>query len=74
VKEGTSQFQNFRADFHKFMHGSLQNHSYAMLPQVLCKMGSENAHGCAQNAEHSFSFDFFDQYHKNGDKFLIHII
>jgi hypothetical protein len=33
-------------------------------------MGSETAHGCAQNAENGFGFDFFEQYHKDGDEFL----
>jgi hypothetical protein len=35
-----------------------------LLSQVLCKMGSENAYGCAQNVENGFL----------GDKFFIHII
>jgi transposase len=34
-------------------------HSYARLSQVLRKMGSENAHGCAQNAKNGFGFDIF---------------
>jgi hypothetical protein len=38
-------------------------------------MGSENAHGCAQNAENGFGFDFFlERYHKDGDEFLNHIV
>jgi hypothetical protein len=38
-------------------------------------MGSENAHGCAQNAENGFGFDFsFERYHKHGDEFLNHIV
>jgi hypothetical protein len=39
-------------------------------------MGSENAHGCSQNAENGFSFDFFwgGGYHKYGDEFLNHIV
>jgi hypothetical protein len=36
----------------------------------LRKTGSENSHGCAQNAENSFGFDFLEPYHKDGDKFL----
>jgi hypothetical protein len=35
-------------------------------------MGSENAHGCTQNAENGFAFDFLEQYHKDGDEFLNH--
>jgi hypothetical protein len=43
-----------------FKHCPLQAyHSQASLSQVLCKMGSENAHRCAQNAENRFGFDFF---------------
>jgi histone-lysine N-methyltransferase SETMAR len=37
-------------------------------------MGSENAHGCAQNAENVFGFDFLERYHKDGDEFLNHIV
>jgi hypothetical protein len=38
-------------------------------------MGSENAHGCAQNAENGFNFDFFlERCHKDGDEFLNHIV
>jgi hypothetical protein len=38
-------------------------------------MGSENTHGCAQNADNGFGFDFFlERYHKDGDEFLIRII
>jgi hypothetical protein len=37
-------------------------------------MGSENAHGCAQNAENGLGFDFLEQYHKYGDEFLNHIV
>jgi hypothetical protein len=37
-------------------------------------MGSENVHGCAQNAENSFGFDFFKPYYKDGDEFLNHIV
>jgi hypothetical protein len=33
-------------------------------------MESENAHGCAQNAEDGFSLE---RYHKDGDGFLSHI-
>jgi hypothetical protein len=37
-------------------------------------MGSENDHGCAQNAESGFGFDFFlERYLKYGDAFLSHI-
>jgi hypothetical protein len=34
-------------------------------------MVSENAHGCAQNAENGFSFDFLEQHHKDGNEFAI---
>jgi hypothetical protein len=37
-------------------------------------MGSENAHGCVQNAENGFSLDFLEQYYKDGDEFLSHIV
>jgi hypothetical protein len=43
-----------------FTHCSLWDyHSLARLSQVLPKMGFENAHWCAQNAENGFSFGFF---------------
>jgi hypothetical protein len=38
-------------------------------------MGSENAHGYAQNAENGFGFDtFLEKYHTGGDEFLSHIV
>jgi hypothetical protein len=37
-------------------------------------MGSENSHGCAQNAENGFGFDFLERYHKDGDEFHSHIV
>jgi hypothetical protein len=37
-------------------------------------MGSENAHGCTQNAKNGFGFDFLERYHKDGHKFLSHIL
>jgi hypothetical protein len=40
----------------------------------LYKNGSENAHGCAQNAENGFRFDFLKRYDKDGDEFLNHIV
>jgi hypothetical protein len=40
---------------------------WAGVSQVLCKLGSENAHRCAQNAENGFGFDFFKRYHKDAD-------
>jgi hypothetical protein len=52
VKCGTSQFPNFHVNFHKF-------HALSRLSQVLCKTGFENVHGCAQNTEYGFGFDFF---------------
>jgi hypothetical protein len=40
----------------------------------LRKIGSENAHGCAENAENGFGFDFLELYHKDGDECFNHII
>jgi hypothetical protein len=40
----------------------------------LGKIGSENAHGCTQNAGNDFSSDFLERYHKDGDEFLSHIV
>jgi hypothetical protein len=37
-------------------------------------MDSENVHGCAQNVQNGFGFDFLEQYHKDGDGFLNHIV
>jgi hypothetical protein len=33
-------------------------------------MGSENAHGCAHNADIDFGFDFLERYHKDGNGLL----
>jgi hypothetical protein len=60
VKEGTSQFLNFHVNFHIFHALFSTRLSQTMLSsQVLHKMGSENAHGWAQNAENDFDFKFF---------------
>jgi hypothetical protein len=45
-----------------------------MLPQVLRKVGSENAHGCAQNAENDFGFDLHRAIPQDGGEFLDHIV
>jgi hypothetical protein len=41
-------------------------------------MGSENAYGSTQNAEHvfvfGFGFDFLERYHKYGHEFINHIL
>jgi hypothetical protein len=37
-------------------------------------MTSKDAQRCAQNAENDFGFDFLQQYHKDGDEFLGHIV
>jgi hypothetical protein len=37
-------------------------------------MGSENSHGCAQNAGNGLGFDFSEPYHKDGDRFLNRIV
>jgi hypothetical protein len=37
-------------------------------------MGSENSHGCAQNEENGFGFEFWEQYHKDVNEFLNHIV
>jgi hypothetical protein len=59
VRDGDSQFQNFFVNFHNFLHCSLWDyHSRVRLSQVLCKTGSENAHGCTQTAENIFGFNF----------------
>jgi hypothetical protein len=42
--------------------------------QVMCKMGSKNAHGHAQNAEHDCSFNFLRVITRDGNEFLNHII
>jgi hypothetical protein len=36
--------------------------------------GSENAHGCAPNAQNDLDFDFLERYHNNGDEFLSHLV
>jgi hypothetical protein len=58
-KDGDSQFQNFRVNFHKFHAVFPTRLSQARPSQVLRKMFSENAHGCAQNPENGYGFDFF---------------
>jgi hypothetical protein len=74
VKDGASQFQNFRVNFHK-VHALLSMRlSQARLSQVLRKMGSENVHRCAQNAGNGFGFGFLERNHKDGDEFISHIV
>jgi tRNA(Leu) C34 or U34 (ribose-2'-O)-methylase TrmL len=36
-------------------------------------MGSENAHGCAQNAENGYGFDILEPYHKDANDNHNHI-
>jgi hypothetical protein len=44
TKDGVSQFQNFRVDFHKFHALFSTRLSQARLSQILRNMGSENVH------------------------------
>jgi hypothetical protein len=56
-----SKSKNFRVNFHKFQAffcTKLSQLGWAIVTN-LCKIGSENAHGCAQNAQNGFDFDFF---------------
>jgi hypothetical protein len=45
-----------------------------MLLQVLRKMGSENAHECAQNAENGFGFESFRAIPQDDDDILNQIV
>jgi hypothetical protein len=74
VKVDSSQFQNFHENFHKFHAFSYTRLLQARLSQVLLKMGSENAHGCVQNAGNGLGFDFLERCHKDGDEILNHIV
>jgi hypothetical protein len=49
-------WKNFYVNFHKFLTLFSMRLSQARLSQVLCNMGSENVHGCAQNTENGFGF------------------
>jgi hypothetical protein len=40
----------------------------------LSKIGFENSHGCAQNIQNSFNFDFLQRYYKDDVEFLNHIV
>jgi hypothetical protein len=59
VKDGTSQFQKFLVNFHKFRALFCMRLSQTRLPQVLRNMGYENACGWAQNAANGLDLDFF---------------
>jgi hypothetical protein len=63
VKGDASQFQNFHVNFNKFHAQFSTRLSQSRLSQVLRKMGSENAHGCAQNAGNDFGFHSLRRYH-----------
>jgi hypothetical protein len=54
VKDSALQFHNFHVNFHKFHALFSTRLSQSRLSQVLHKMDSENAHGCAINAENDF--------------------
>jgi hypothetical protein len=56
-RDDTSQFENFRVNFYKFHALLSMRLSQARLSQILHKVGSENAHRWAQNAENGFGFD-----------------
>jgi hypothetical protein len=59
VNDGASQFHNFQANFSKFQAlFSKKLSQLARISQALSKTGLINAHGCAQNAENDFGFDF----------------
>jgi hypothetical protein len=61
VTDHASLFQNFRVAFHKFQPlFSTRLSQLGSAITSLRKMGSENAHSCAQNAENDFGFDFFE--------------
>jgi hypothetical protein len=70
VKDGSSQFQNFRMTFHNF-HALF---STKLSQAVLRKMGSENVHECAQNGESGFGFDDLERYRKDCNEFLSHVV
>jgi hypothetical protein len=74
VKNLASQFQNFPLNFHKLHTLFSMRLSQARLSQVSRKMDSENADGCAHDAENGFGFEFLERYRKDGDKFLNHIL
>jgi hypothetical protein len=59
VMDITSQFQNFCVSFHKCHTLFCMRLSQSRLSQVLCKLGFKSAHGCTQNMENDFVFDFF---------------
>jgi hypothetical protein len=59
-------------EFPQISHSAL--YEIIKLSQVLCKMGSKNAHRCTENAENGISFDFFERYHKDVYEFLSHIV
>jgi hypothetical protein len=57
-KTALHNFTAFLWIYPNYTHSSLRDYcSYARLSQVLRNIGSENAHGCAQNAENGFSFE-----------------
>jgi hypothetical protein len=73
VKDGTSQFQNFHANFHKFnalfsmrlsVRQGYHKFSARWVPKILM-----SAHKIA-----SAFVDFSERYHKDGDEFLNHIV
>jgi hypothetical protein len=75
VKDGASQFQNVRVNFHKF---------HALFPTRLSQLGKATA-SCAQDGFRKCSrvrtkrrewlrLTFFKRYHKDGDESLNHIV
>jgi hypothetical protein len=61
-KTALHNFRTFVWISTNFAHSSLRDyHSSARLSQASRKMGSENAHGCAQTAENDFGFDFLER-------------
>jgi hypothetical protein len=73
VKDGTSQFQNFCVNFHKFHALFSMRLSQARLSEVLEGWVSKMLTG-VHKIENGFGFDFLEQYNKDGDEFLSHII
>jgi hypothetical protein len=56
ISELSSEFSQIS---HTLFYEIITNYEYVKLSQVLRKMGSENAHGCAQNADNGFGCDIF---------------
>jgi hypothetical protein len=74
VKDGPSQFQNFRVNFHKF-HALYEIITVRLGYHKFCaSWASKMLKGAHKTQRMASAMTFLERYHKDGDEFLSHIV